>query len=118
MRRLLVPLIALLATAAAPAPVALGGQAELGWGITVTPLAVEEDSRCPAGTSCIWAGRLVLRAAIEKGAQTQEKLLVLGTPDHVYGGMLTLTSAEPAAADENRPEDYRFSFSFAPDIAR
>ncbi len=42
----------------------LNETADLGNGLTVTPLQVLEDSRCPADVVCVWAGRLRLRANV------------------------------------------------------
>ncbi len=89
---------------------------DVGHGVSVTPLAVEEDSRCPGGAICVWAGRLVLRAKIEKGGQSQERLLELDVPTHIFGGMLTLANAGPPAGADGTGASYRFRFSFAPDI--
>ncbi|MBD3728109.1 MAG: hypothetical protein IE933_00200 [Sphingomonadales bacterium] len=86
--------------------------------MTVTPLVVEEDSRCPSDVSCIWAGRLVLRASVEKGDKSEEKLLELGVPARTKGGMLTLTDAGPAPVSTGPAPEYRFTFSYAPDLAR
>ena len=107
--------------AGSPAPVALGETAELANGVRVTPLVVEEDSRCPKGVTCIWAGRLVLRATVERGEQSQEKLLELYAPTRITGGMLTLNLAEPAPKADSPAlpgPDYRFTFSYTPDVAR
>ena len=77
------------APAVATAP--LGGTARLG-GVAVRPLALIEDSRCPPDVTCIWAGRLRLKAAVSGVAGEAE--LVLGTPFALPGGgTLTLVAA-------------------------
>lgn len=81
--------------AAAPGVVSvrLGETARLG-GVTVRPIAVVEDSRCPRDVDCIWAGRLRLRAAVSGVGETE---LILGQPFALPGGGgLTLVAAAPA----------------------
>ena len=39
--------------------------ADLGNGLRVRPLEVLEDSRCPQNARCVWAGRLIVRVAVE-----------------------------------------------------
>lgn len=107
MRRAAMVVMALLAGCAVPAAradapverqrgiveVRLGGTARLG-GLTVRPIAVVEDSRCPSDVACIWAGRLRLRAAVSGIGETE---LILGQPLALSGGgSLTLVAALPA----------------------
>jgi len=70
----------------------LGETARLG-DITVRPVAVAEDSRCPRDATCVWAGRLRLRAAIAGVAGEPE--LTLGEAYRLRSGTLTLVSAMP-----------------------
>jgi len=40
---------------------------------------VEEDSRCPKGTNCIWAGRAIVKLSIvTPGKETQEHTAIFG----------------------------------------
>ncbi|HEV7661050.1 MAG TPA: hypothetical protein VGO55_14525 [Allosphingosinicella sp.] len=79
--------------AAGTVEVRLGGTARLG-DVSVRPIAVIEDSRCPADVACVWAGRLRLRAAITRLGETE---LILGQPLALPGGgSLTLVAALPA----------------------
>ena len=78
---------------AAPGPVEarLGETARLG-DLAVRPLVVIEDSRCPRDATCVWAGRLRLRAAIS-GVPAE---LILGAPFALpSGGTITLVAAAP-----------------------
>lgn len=107
----LLALLALLAGCAAPAAMAdapagqvgaeapgavtvrLGETARLG-DIRVRPIAVLEDSRCPRDVTCIWAGRLRLKAAIS--TVPGEAVLTLSEPFALPGGgRLTLVAAAP-----------------------
>ena len=112
---LILPLLCLAcASPSPPAPAAApAGQATAGLGqtvrlgsVSVTPLEVVEDSRCPADVQCVWAGRLVLRVRV----QAETKVLQLNAPCE---GAVALTGAVPApgAAAPARPSAYRFSFS-------
>lgn len=78
----------------------LGGSANVA-GVTVRPLAVVEDSRCPADVTCVWAGRLRLRVAISGVAG--EPVLTLGEAYALRRGTLTLVSALPAPAHNPPP---------------
>lgn len=86
----------------------VGETADLGGGLTVKPLEVFEDSRCPMNVTCIWAGRLRLRAEISGAAQE----LTLGEPLQTPNGAVTLAVVSPSAWSEwpgGKPP-YRFGF--------
>ena len=79
--------------------------------VKVTPLALVEDSRCPQGVQCVWAGRV--RIASRHGEATRE--LTLGQPVGVAGGAVTLVEVAPAKRKDAAipARDYRFGFRFA-----
>jgi len=83
-------------------------------GPQVTPLEVLEDSRCPAGVSCVWAGRVRLRVTVHLGAGDVTRELILGEPVQVADGALELVEVRPAptVAGAIAPGDYRFTFRF------
>ena len=100
MKRLL-PFLALPLAACATLPssaagptAALGQQAYVD-GLRVTPLKVLEDSRCPINARCVWAGRIIVRAAVAGGNWRRSLDLELGKPEQVADGQLTLVAAEP-----------------------
>jgi hypothetical protein len=71
---------AALASPALPAPTSATAMFKLGdkkqsGGVTVEPLQVVEDSRCPKSVHCFWAGILILKARVQAGATSQEILL-------------------------------------------
>jgi hypothetical protein len=77
-----------LAACAAPRPAGTftlerGASAELAPGVTLTFEAVD-DSRCPPGVQCVWAGRLSYRFSIRRGSDAPESF--------------TLSPAQPEAA--------------------
>jgi hypothetical protein len=83
-------------------------------GPRVTPLAVIEDSRCPTGVTCVWAGRLKISARIDLGSGSQTRELTLGEPQQIADGSLELAEATPHPTRDKaiEPGDYRFGFRF------
>ena len=80
-------------------------------GLTVRPLTVTEDSRCPANVVCVWAGRVVLRLRVSgmAGDQVISSMTPLALPG---GGALELASVSPArmTGRPGTPAPYRFGF--------
>ena len=110
------------ATASLPAPpedgltrAAIGQTVTVG-GPKVTPLAVLEDSRCPAGVQCVWAGRVRISARVDLGRGSETRELTQGMPVPVADGTLELIEVQPAKpAPGARPlasADYRFTLRF------
>ena len=89
-----------------------GQTANLGGGLTVRPFAVIEDSRCPGNTTCLWEGRLRIRA----GVSGRESELTLGQSLETPAGAVEFVVVSPGAwADWPRDElgprpAYRFGF--------
>lgn len=95
-------------------PTAGLGQFAAGNGLTVRPIKVVEDSRCPGAVQCVWAGRLTVRARMNGPGWTQIRDFELGIPQAVDRYRVTLIAAEPqkqAGADID-PRTYRFTFDF------
>lgn len=95
-------------------PVRLGQTAFVD-GPQVRPDRIMEDSRCPARTQCVWAGRMIVRATVSGGAWSKVLDLTLGTPVVVADGMLTLVAAvpdQPLEGPDGKPARYRFTFRF------
>lgn len=95
-------------------PYARIGQSVYVEGPRVTPLAVVEDSRCPEGVQCVWAGRVRISARIDLGARSETRELTLHKPEQVADGSLELIEVRPARKrDTAIPNaDYRFAFRF------
>ncbi|MCB0466259.1 MAG: hypothetical protein KDC78_11410 [Aequorivita sp.] len=47
-------------------------------GISIKFLEVLEDSRCPEGVTCIWAGRAIVKVEVTSNGKTEEKTLTFG----------------------------------------
>ena len=88
------------------------GQAVQVGSLVVTPLEVNEDSRCPMNARCVWAGRVVLVARIAGAGWEETTPLTLGLTHGTHGLSLTLTSVTPekTTTDPLAPGDYRFGF--------
>jgi hypothetical protein len=82
------------------------------WGtVSAKPLDLVEDSRCPRYVSCVWRGRLVIKAALGDGKVVS---LENGKPLAIQGGTLTLVDAVPVSGRGEKipPSHYRFRLSF------
>ncbi|PZO55160.1 MAG: hypothetical protein DCF16_03825 [Alphaproteobacteria bacterium] len=89
----------------------LNETANLGGGLTVTPLEVLEDSRCPANVDCVWAGQVRLRVNIS-GAEAE---LISDQPLTTPSGAVVLAVVRPYPFQEWPEEElpippYRFGF--------
>lgn len=80
-------------------------------GMTIRPLTVVEDSRCPAAVACVWGGRVVLRLRVAgmRGDQTISSIAPLTLPG---GGVIELASVAPPRTNGRPriPLPYRFGF--------
>lgn len=95
-------------------PVRLGQTASVS-GPRVRPERIIEDSRCPAGVQCIWAGRLIVAATVIGGGWSKQVELTLGVPIDIADGKLTLVSVVPARQTDpqrSKPPAHRFTFDF------
>lgn len=95
--------------------VALAGETR-----AVTFVRVAEDSRCPRGVTCVWAGRAVVELALALPGRPAETVrLVVGEPPPAgAAGALELAALalEPAprAGVATRAEDYRLRLRVGP----
>lgn len=70
-----------------------------------------EDSRCPMNARCVWAGRVIVEATVERGGAFDTRRFTLGEPSDG----LVLDTVEPGrmTGKKLKPADYRFHFSVA-----
>lgn len=81
-------------------------------GLSLRPLAVTEDSRCPQGARCAQKGRVVLSVRIRSGSGVAVHDFEPGTTITTEVQTVTLLSVEPnTRTDETiAPGDYRLTF--------
>ena len=88
-----------------------------GTDIKLTLEDVAEDSRCPTGTTCIWAGDAVVNIAITAGNKAPTKYTLhtnSPTRDAEYDGTkisLVTVLPYPLADKQTRREEYRVTLS-------
>jgi len=117
--RMIGPLLAPLALAAAPQPAPIVTTGLHRWqriaDRQVRVDKVVEDSRCPMNARCVWAGRAIVRVTLREGTRRRTVDVTLGEPIPFAGGKLELVSVTPekmAGAQPKRPAPYRFSFEY------
>ena len=88
------------------------GQAATGLNLTVVPLEVVEDSRCPVGVSCIQVGTVRIRAKLTSGMGTADQIFVLNQPIATEAEQVALVEVKPEqmAGGQIKSSDYRFIF--------
>ncbi len=97
-----------------PQVAALGSTIVAG-AMRITPIAVIEDSRCPAKTQCIWAGRVVVRVTISSLTAKLTREMTIGQPVSIGGKDVTLVAVSPGkTTTPTKPAAYRFTFAWQP----
>lgn len=91
------------------------GQAVYVDGPVIKPVAVIEDSRCPAEVQCVWPGRVRIKALWMRADGPRELLLASDQPMAVADGIMTLSEVRPIRPKNGKIDagKYRFSLSFA-----
>lgn len=84
-------------------------------GVSITPLEIVDDSRCPEDVQCIWAGTTHVRAKLVSGMGESEVTFEIGQSITTEAEFVTLTSVNPApkAGVTISPADYRLTFEVA-----
>ena len=82
-------------------------------GISIRPLKIVEDSRCPIDVQCIQAGRIRLEITISRGEDAANQTITLGSPFTWQDMTVTLIDAFPAPTSKKQLSlnDYLFTFS-------
>ena len=82
-------------------------------GISITPLRVEEDSRCAKDVQCVWAGtvKVSVRSDLATGV-TSENMVTLGQTTKVDTFDVGLTAVNPGSVSGVKitNADYRLTF--------
>jgi len=86
-------------------------------GLSMRPVQIVEDSRCPADVECIQAGtvRVSLKTSINDLPAYQT--VTLGKSVQIHGDTITLVSVAPARMKDSTPAEgaYRLTFKITPD---
>lgn len=91
------------------------GQTVTGLGVSITPLAVVEDSRCPKDVQCIQAGTVRVSARVVSGLGISTSELTLGQALTTEAETVTLTAVAPQKISTvtTKASDYVFTFEIA-----
>ena len=84
-------------------------------GVTLTPLAIVEDSRCPVDVQCIQAGTVRVSVRIVSGLGTSTSTFKLGQAITTEAESITLTAVVPQKTSTVtiKNAEYRFTFEVA-----
>ena len=84
-------------------------------GISITPLAIVSDSRCPVEqVTCVWVGTVTIKARVQYTDMLQDVTLSIGSPVGIFAARkITLESVLPKKYMGRviAPTDYSFTFS-------
>lgn len=80
--------------------------------VSVTPLEILEDSRCPSDVVCIQAGTVRLKALLSSGLGSGEQIFILNQPITTEAEEVTLVEVlpTPISTEEREPSSYEFHF--------
>jgi len=81
-------------------------------GVTITPVRVEEDSRCPLDVTCIQAGTVKLKTTLGSAMGEAGQIFTLNETVTTEAEAITLVAVEPEADSKSkiRAENYIFHF--------
>ena len=86
-----------------------------GSGLTIAFISVENDSRCPIGAQCVWAGEATVQLTISSATMTEQNvsLKTNNQPVEFNGYLITLIDLSPVPTMdvETDPNDYRATLS-------
>lgn len=84
--------------------------------VNLTPVSVDQDSRCPGGVQCIWAGTVRLKVLVEPAGADYTVFATLGQPLGVDGGTLLLEQVSPqrGSTAQISPSHYSFTIRYTP----
>lgn len=82
--------------------------------VLVTPLSIEEDSRCPSDVTCIQAGQVRLQVMTVDGVGTSTMMITLGATEPITTetASIWLTDVLPIKVSTNPTEDSEYRFTF------
>jgi hypothetical protein len=87
--------------------------------ISIKPISIEEDSRCPVDVQCIWAGTVRVKIQVVSGTGTSTSIVTLDQPFTTEAQRITLTAVTPEKHSQTQASTggYRLSFNVVPQTA-
>ena len=84
--------------------------------ISIKPISIEEDSRCPTGAQCVWAGRVRIKIQVVSGTGASTSIVTLGEVFMTGGKRITLSAVTPEKRQQVQisASDYRLTFIVVP----
>jgi hypothetical protein len=94
-----------------PQELAVGGTGGVE-NLLIEPLSILEDSRCPIGVQCVWAGRIVAQVKFTIGDTFDNRSIALGETVSFGEYLITLAAVSPEKTEGQQinDEDYRLTF--------
>ncbi len=83
-----------------------------GHGVTVTPISVEEDSRCPNSVQCVWPGRVVVRVQLTSAEGSITESIVLKSSIRFGTRTIKFEAVTPARAVASEIDSGSYKFVF------
>lgn len=82
-------------------------------GLTIRPVSIEEDSRCPKDVQCIQAGTVRVKVEVASSGKTSTHTIGLGKSVAVDGATISLTAVMPAPVStvQLTAADYALTFT-------
>lgn len=81
-------------------------------GITITPIKVLEDSRCPVNVQCIQAGTVRLQTTLKSGMGEGTQIFTLNQPITTEVHTIELISVMPVAHTDTNINSRKYVFTF------
>lgn len=89
------------------------GQSVSALNMTVTPLAVVSDSRCPRDAVCVWAGTVTVKVRLTSALGTSEQVIELGGTMTTEAESVKLVGVSERASSNEDTASYKFTFEVA-----
>ncbi len=88
--------------------------------VSITPLTVEEDSRCPSDVQCIQAGTVRVKVQVVSGTGTSTQIIKLGETITTENESITFKAATPGKVSTVPigKNDYQFTFTITKRVAQ
>ncbi len=80
--------------------------------VTITPISITQDSRCPVDVQCIQAGTVSVSVRISSPSSTDTQTITLGKAYTLPAGTITLTSVTPSKNSKTSISDASYRLTF------